>query len=79
MVKGRNRRRNKAYGSFERDEPFESIRVDYMKWRNGAHMMFVLDYRSRPMIGYSISGTRSAEETINILEETFGFWRIHRN
>lgn len=76
LVPGKKRRRDKTYGSFERDVPFDMVQIDYKSWKNGAHTMFVLDDASRTILGYSVSDRQSAYETIDLLRSTFEFWRI---
>lgn len=73
---GKSRRKDKTYGSFERDSSFDMVQIDYKSWKNGIHTMFVLDDSSRAILGYSVSDRQSADETISLLRDTFEFWRI---
>lgn len=77
LIKGKDRQRDKTYGSFERDHAFSMVQIDYKSWNRGSiHTMFVLDDASRAILGYSVSDRQSSAETIDLLERTFGFWHI---
>lgn len=77
LVPGKRRQRSKTYGRFERNDSFSMVQIDYKSWnRKRFHSMFVLDDASRTILGYSVSDRQSSDDTIDLLERTFGFWNI---
>jgi putative transposase len=72
---GPRRRRNNGYhGRFERERSLSMVQIDYKTWPSGVKTMWVLDDRSRAILGYKVSAAQSAELTIELLEETFAYW-----
>lgn len=77
LVPGKRRQRNRTCGRFERNDPFSMVQIDYESWsRKGSHSMFVLDDASRTILGHSVSDRQSSDDTIDLLERTFGLWNI---
>lgn len=77
LVPGKRRQRNRTYGRFERNHSFSTVQIDYRSWsRKGSHSMFVLDDASRTILGHSVSDRQSSDDTIDLLERTFGLWNI---
>lgn len=71
------RARNKTYGKFERQHSFSMVQIDYKKWGDGICSIWVIDDASRMILGHHVSDHQSADDVIELLENTFEFWHIN--
>ena len=76
LVPGKKRKRNKTYGRFERSHSLDMVQIDYKKWKNGISSIFVFDDSSRTILGVKVSERQSAKDVVDLLDETFKFWKI---
>jgi len=72
----KKRHTNKTYGSFERPVSMDLVQIDYKEWKGGNYSIWILDDRGRFIMGWRADEERSAENAIELLEETFRFWKI---
>ena len=76
IIPGKKRDRNKTYGSFERPVSMDLVQIDYKKWNSDVCTIWILDDRSRFIMGWSVDDRQSAENTIELLERTFELWGV---
>lgn len=70
------RDRNKTYGRYERQHSFSMVQIDYKTWSKGIHSIWVIDDASRMILGHRVEDHQSAEDVIELLDETFKMWHI---
>jgi hypothetical protein len=73
----KKRHMNKKYGRFERAVSMDLVQIDYKEWAPDIHSIWILDDRSRFILGWRVDERTSADNVIELLKRTFEFWNIN--